>query len=346
MSWQPAPDAAAGKGTETPVRASSLGIAAGQERQEAVRIVRGELGAPHPVPLPEFPQGPPGTTPLTRSVSHLSGLSVALGPHGWRLTGSRAGDDAAARAARSAHASLVSMSADVLGDEPAGDTVVRVAGPATLAASLALPGGEPVLQDAGAVRDVSQAWAEGMRELASALSTSLPRASAVLHVHEPRLNDVVNGRVRSSSGYRLLPAWDQAEVAAAWARLAADTRCWLPLAAGPSSPPVATADALLFDEPGEDPGAWEPIAMRVEGGGDVVLRLRREGARTVAERALRVARPWRRLGLEASALGRLVLLAGPDEALGPGGLRRSAIAARDLADALDVVRRDDLDALR
>lgn len=220
--------------------------------------------------------------------------------------------------------------------------MLRVMGPATLMATLLLPGGEPVLQDPGAVRDVAQAWSHGMAELAAGASV----AGTVLHVHEPLLEEVVGGRIRSSSGYRELPGWDQAAVSATWQSLAELTPAWLPLSAGPSSAPVSQASAVLFDEAGPVPGGWEPIAAWVESGGKVVLRLNRDGARSVAERALRIAQPWRNLGLRAASLGQLIVLAGPDQELGAQSLRRSAVAARDVADALDVVRHDDLAGLR
>ncbi|RKW71640.1 hypothetical protein DWQ67_02035 [Galactobacter caseinivorans] len=192
---------------------------------------------------------------------------------------------------------------------------------------------------------MAQAWAFGMAELAAGIDSSLPGAETVVHVHEPLLEQVTGGRVRSSSGFRELPAWDQSAVSAAWQRLAGLSPTWLPLKAGPSSEPVPQASALLFDEAGPVPGDWEEIAGWVESGGRVVVRLRRDGARSVAERALRIAQPWRSLGLSAAALGQVMVVAGPDEALGAAGLRRSAVAARDVADALDVVRHDDLDGL-
>lgn len=330
----------------TAVSATALGVAVEDHVLESTRILRGELGAPHTAPLPEFPDAGPGTTPLTRAVAHLSGLSVELSPHGWRLTGHRAGDDAAARSARSAHRSLLALTADVLGESAPGPTALRVMGPATLMASLALPNGEPVLSDPGAVRDVAQAWSFGMAELAAGVEASLPGAASVVHVHEPLLEQVTGGQVRSSSGFRELPAWDQASVGAAWQALAALVPTWLPRSAGASSETVPQASAILFDEAGPVPGDWEPIAAWVEGGGRVVLRLRREGDTSVAQRALRIAQPWRSLGLSAASLGQLIVEAGPDQALGASGLRRSAMAARDVADALDVVRHDDLAGLR
>lgn len=365
-----------------PVRATTAGTAAGDDAAETTRLLRGELGAPHPVPLPMLPDALLGTTALCRSVVHLPGLAVSLTPHGWRLTGARAGSDTAARRGRAQHASLVSLTADLLAAEPAGPTVLAVAGPATVAARLALPGGEPVPADAGALRDLAQAWVEGVVELAAGVEASLPGARVVVDVREPDLHDVITGRVRSSSGYRTLPAWDRAQVRSAWVAAAERTALWLPGptaaagaagAAGTGEEPTGleAAAALVVDLNGGDPQEWEPLAGWIEAGRDVVLRTppastapapatatatatRPEPGRRprphqrperVADRALSIADPFRRFGLPAADLERLVVSTGSDRPLAPQALQREATRARELADALDVVRHDDLAAL-
>jgi len=325
-----------------------LAAAVGVDAQEPTRVLRGELGAPHPVPLPELAELSPGTLPLARAATHLAGLQADLSPHGWRLTAARVGDSAVARRVRSAHTSLVALTADVLRGEAAGDTLVRVSGPATLAARLALPGGEPVLADPGAVRDLAQAWVEGAAALAAATDAALPGAHTVVWVDEPDAPDVVVGRVRSSSGYRTLPAWDRAAVREAWAALASARPSWFPLLGGIGEVPGALAH--VSPVPGEVPEAWEDVARLVESGHDVALTVPHAASDTrptpVSQRALSLATPWRSLGLPAAELGRLVLVAAPGRPQEAEGLRRAAIAARDLAEALDAVRRDDLDVLR
>ena len=337
---------------DSPVRATVSGVAAGADPLETTRILRGELGAPHPVPLPRLPKAMPGTTALTRTVVSLPDLTVSLTPHGWRLTGARAGDDAAARRARSQQARVCADTAEVLAGVPAGPTVLDVVGPATLAARLALPSGEPVLADAGARRDLGQAWAQALPELAAAVSASVPGAELVLRVHEPDAADVASGRIRSSSGYRVLPAWDRTLLRSVWeqgveAAAQREALVWLPLDASTEQlqPQLVTrADALVIEHPGSDPSAWEPVAAWIEAGRSVVVR-RAGDTGSVSERARALAGPWRALGLPASALGSLLVDASGEEPADPATLRRSATASRDLADALELVRRDDLAAL-
>ena len=337
---------------ERPVTATLAAPVAGTDAAEATRILRGELGAPHPVPLPELAELSPGTLPLARAATHLAGLSVDLTPHGWRLTAARAGASALARRVAAAQASLTGLSADLLAGEPAGATLVRLTGPATLAARMSLPGGEPVLSDPGALRDLAQAWAEGAAALAAATTASLPGAETLLWIDEPDALDVVHGRVRSSSGYRALPAWDRAAVRAAWEDLAARTRAWFPLVTQVGHIPSAAAHVL--PAPGQVPEDWSEVASLVEAGGEVVLTLPPtlgvpaggEGARRpISAAASALATPWRRLGLPAAALGALTLAGLPSTPLAPEALRRGAVRARDVAEALDTVRRDDLAAL-
>lgn len=331
-------------GAQRPVRATLAARTDGRDAEEATRILRGELGAPHPVPLPQLPELSPGTEALGRTITHLAGLNVGLTPQGFRLTAARVGDSAEVRRLSAAHSSLVSLTADVLAGEPAGPTVIAVAGPATLAAALALPSGEPVLSDLGALRDVMQAWAQGLAELAAATASSLPGAQPVLDVREPRLDDVLAGRVRSSSGFRLLRAPERADVAAAWEALAEATPTWLPVHS--LLTPSAAAAALRLPAPGEHPGEWEGIAAFVEAGRDVVLQVPPAAVGTrVSARAATLATPWRRIGLPAASLSALTVSDTPGALLAPEPLRAAAIASRDLADALDVVRHDDLEAL-
>jgi hypothetical protein len=377
------------------VRATTQVRVDGADLSEPTRVIRGELGAPHLVPLITA-TGLPGTTDLVRTVVALRDLPVSLTPHGWRLTGARAGDDRAARMARSHSDTLLGITADVLAGEPAGPTMVNIVGPATLMARLALPGGEPVLADPGAVRDVSQAWDESMAALAAGIELALPGAEVVLDVAEPDLGPVTSGTVRSSSGYRTLPAWDRAEVGAAWTRLAQSARCILPLQAvdlpgladlpalgAPRSDDVADArppqdarGARATPTPGTQaepavgraqqhadasaapriavrcdlpstPQGYEPVAAWIEAGRDVVVTtpVPAPGPGRTRNLARSVAAPWRGLGLAAESLSQLVLCTVPGGPQSPAGLRDAAAVARDCADALDMVRHDDLEAI-
>lgn len=382
-------------GDELPVRAMVRAETLGDTLEEPARILRGELGSPHLVPLPAT-TGLPGTTPLPRTVAHLVDLPVSLTPHGWRLTGSRAGEDMAARRTRSHQRSLLGLTADLAEGRPLGPTSMSVVGPATLVSRLALPGGEPVLSDAGAVRDVTQAWIESMAALVAEAESALPGAVVVLDVVEPDLADVISGQVRSSSGYRLLPAWDKAHVGEAWVGLAQRARVILPIQAAGLEPlqnlPGLLAEkdreaAVPDDRPsgraghaprgargrqdravghqddasGADaaprvavrirrpdaPEGFVPVAAWVEAGQDVVVEVPTPAPAKgrIADLARSVALPWRRLGLDAAALSRVLIATGADAPVLPQRLKDHAATARDCADALELVRRDDLEAL-
>ncbi|WP_291278656.1 hypothetical protein [Galactobacter sp.] len=352
-------------GIEIPVRATIRAEVLGDDLVEPSRILRGELGDPHLVPLPGA-VGLPGTIALPRTVVHLADLPVSLTAHGWRLTGSRAGYDAAARRTRSHQRTLLGIAADLAEGRPLGPTSMSVVGPATLVARLALPSGEPVLSDAGAVRDVAQAWIESMAALAGATEASLPGTQAVLDVVEPDLAAVTSGTVRSSSGYRQLPAWDKAHVGEAWTELARRARTILPVqAAGLTAlrdlPALTTAVAGPDGEPERQavprvavrirrpdaPEGYVPVATWVESGHDVVVEIPTPDPAPgrVANLARSVAVPWRRLGLDAAALTHVVVATGADDPVTPLRLRGHAATARDCADALELVRHDDLEAI-
>jgi methionine synthase II (cobalamin-independent) len=81
-----------------------------------------------------------------------------------------------------------------------GPVKVQAAGPWTLAASLDLQLGGRVLRDPGAVRDLTDSLAEGLRRHVDELRKRLPRASVLLQLDEPSLSTVLAGRVPTESG--------------------------------------------------------------------------------------------------------------------------------------------------
>ena len=91
-----------------------------------------------------------------------------------------------------------------------GPLKVQAVGPWTLAAALELRGGEAVLGDPGACRDLAGSLAEGLRAHLADVRRRVPGAEVVLQLDEPSLTAVLRGRVRTASGYRTYRAVDRA----------------------------------------------------------------------------------------------------------------------------------------
>lgn len=181
----------------------------GTEPREASAVVAGEL--PELPVLPELPGRGPGAELVGRTCALLPDLPVDLQPSGWRLT-SRPGIDAR-RASSYLNHDLDAFSEEL--DGRTGAVKVAVAGTWTLAASLQLPRGEPVLSDAGALRDLSQAMAEGIAAHVDDVRRRLPGCPVVLQLDEPMLPLVLAGHVLSFSGAAALRAVPRSDVVVA-----------------------------------------------------------------------------------------------------------------------------------
>ncbi|MGW1227389.1 methionine synthase, partial [Streptomyces sp. NPDC002530] len=70
-------------------------------------------------------------------------------------------------------------------------------------------GGEAVLGDPGACRDLAASLAEGLTGHLAELRRRVPGARPVLQLDEPSLTAVLRGRVRTASGYRTYRAVDR-----------------------------------------------------------------------------------------------------------------------------------------
>ncbi|MEU3316308.1 methionine synthase [Streptomyces sp. NPDC006662] len=189
--------------------ATGVGSLPGGDAREAAKTATGSFeDFPY---LPELPARGPGADMIGRSLGLLVDLYAHVEPSGWRIS-DRPGRDT--RRARS----WLGEDLDALEEFTQGYTgrlKIQAVGPWTLASALELHGGEAVLQDAGACRDLAASLAEGMRDHLADVSKRVPGAEIVLQYDEPSLTAVLLGRVRSASGYRTYRAVDRQVVESA-----------------------------------------------------------------------------------------------------------------------------------
>ncbi|MFJ3979608.1 methionine synthase [Streptomyces sp. NPDC090021] len=183
--------------------ATGVGSLPGGDAREAAKTATGSFeDFPY---LPELPARGPGADMIGRSTGLLVDMYAHVEPSGWRIS-DRPGRDT--RRARS----WLGEDLDALEEFTQGYTgrlKIQAVGPWTLAAALELHGGEAMLQDAGACRDLAGSLAEGLREHLADVRKRIPGADIVLQLDEPSLTAVLLGRVRSASGYRTYRAVDR-----------------------------------------------------------------------------------------------------------------------------------------
>jgi len=174
--------------------ATGIGSLPGTDIGEAQRLAFGELpDLPH---LAELPARGPGADMVGRGAGFLVDLPVQLYAGRWQVA-PRPGLDLRRTA------DLLERDLDELteqGDGFAGTLKIQAAGPWTLAASVDLPIGGRLLRDAGAVRDLTDSLAEGLRRHVLEVSKRVPRARVLLQLDEPSLPAVLAGRVPTESG--------------------------------------------------------------------------------------------------------------------------------------------------
>ncbi|HEU4426799.1 MAG TPA: methionine synthase [Pilimelia sp.] len=183
--------------------ATGIGSMPGTDIAESLRVILGELpDFPH---LPELPARGPGAELIGRSAGLLVDLPVELYAARWRLA-AHPGKDLR-RTRDLLERDLDELTAQAAGY--AGPVKVQAAGPWTLAATVELSTGGPVLRDHGAVRDLAESLSEGLRGHIAEVGARLPRAAVVLQVDEPALPAVLAGRVPTESGFGTLRAVDE-----------------------------------------------------------------------------------------------------------------------------------------
>lgn len=183
---------------------TGIGSLPGDDPVDAVALVFGELpDLPH---LPELPARGPGADIIGRSASLLVEVPVEIVPTGWRICAHPGRDLRRAR-------DLFARDLDALeqhADGYTGALKLQATGPWTLAASLELPNGHKVLSDYGAVRDLTESLAEGLRTHLADVAGRVPGASLVLQLDEPSLPAVLDARIPTPSGYGTLRSVDAA----------------------------------------------------------------------------------------------------------------------------------------
>jgi methionine synthase II (cobalamin-independent) len=273
---------------------------------------------------------------IGRTAALLADLHVDLQPAGWRFV-ARAGVDER-RALDHLAWDLDAM--QVAYDGYAGLLKLQAAGPWTLAAGIELTRGDRALADAGAVRDIAAALAEGLRQHAAEVRRRVPGATVILQLDEPSLPYVAAGRIPTASGFGALRAVGAHELLdglrAATPPVPTGVHCCAPdppydvLAR--LHPAFVSIDASLVTT-----AAYDPLAGLVEDGVHLLLG-------SLDETALR--RLWRNLSHPPEMLRERVTvtpacgLAGlaPDAAR--AALARAREVARRLAEAPDETERE------
>ncbi|WP_257155543.1 methionine synthase [Streptomyces sp. Ru87] len=313
----------------------------GGDAREAAKTVTGSLERlPH---LPELPARGPGADMIGRTTGLLVELYAHVEPSGWRLS-DRPGRDT--RRARSwLGEDLDALEEFTQGYE--GALKVQAVGPWTLAAALERRGGEAVLGDPGACRDLAASLAEGVRGHLAEVRRRVPGAAPVLQLDEPSLTAVLLGRVPTASGYRTHRAVDRAVAEGALREVTAAAD-GAPVVVHSCAPDVpfgllrrAGAAGISFDFSLLTERDDEQIGEAVEGGTALFAGIVPGTDAPLSDPAgsvMGVRTLWRRLGLDPGTLAESVVitpacgLAGASPAYARDVLAHGARAARSLAD--------------
>ncbi|HEY6278305.1 MAG TPA: methionine synthase [Streptosporangiaceae bacterium] len=186
----------------------------GTDPAEALRIILGELpGLPH---LAELPARGPGAQLTGRTAGLLVGLPVEITPTGWRFTGRPGRDLSRAR-------DLLASDLDALEEAASGYSgplKIQICGPWTLAATIELARSQdPALADPGAVADLTESLAEGVRAHLADVGKRVPGGRLLVQLDEPSLPAVLAGQVPTASGLNRLPVPEDTDAQAGLAAI-------------------------------------------------------------------------------------------------------------------------------
>ncbi|WP_323446931.1 methionine synthase [Streptomyces yaizuensis] len=313
----------------------------GGDARETAKTVTGSFeDFPH---LPELPARGPGADMIGRTLGMLVEMYAHVEPSGWRIS-DRPGRDTR-RAGSWLGEDLDALEEFTQGYE--GPLKVQAVGPWTLAAALELRGGEAVLSDPGACRDLAGSLAEGLRDHLAEVRRRVPGARVALQLDEPSITAVLRGQVRSASGYRTHRATDRQVVEATLREVIGDETAIVHSCA-PDVPFAllrrAGAAAVSFDFTLLTERDEEAIGEAVEGGTQLFAGVvpstdpASAGLSDPGGSVMGVRTLWRRLGLNPGTLAESVVitptcgLAGASPAYARAALAHCARAARSLAD--------------
>lgn len=188
-------------GASVPV--SLVGSFPGTDVWETTAVVRGEL--PELPLLPELPARGPGADMIGRTMSLLSlvssEFSVATTPTGWRFASVHTSDRPSVMRRASSWLGEDLDAAESSFAQYEGNFKLQLAGPWTLAACVELANGDRVLRDRGAVVELHAALAEAVRAHIADVARRLPLASFIVQFDEPMIDSVLEGSVKTPSGF-------------------------------------------------------------------------------------------------------------------------------------------------
>jgi hypothetical protein len=282
----------------------------------------------------------PGADAVGRTAALLTEMPAELGPHGWKLADHPGVDERRADVLRRDDLGALAIAAYGYN----GVVAVEVLGPWTLAAEVWSARGDRVLADIGARRDLALALAEGVRSHVDEVREQVPGAEVVVQLSERLLGQVHGGVLPTFSGFsrlRAVPGPDIVEglrpvvdaVHDAGARVVVHLGAtWVGV------PPVALAgaDAVGLDlgsigANGWNERAWELVARATERGlglwaGLPPAEVSQCAGPMLGELVRMVAEPWRRIGLPASGLDAVTVLAAPRTTLASVDDHRAELA--------------------
>ena len=325
---------------------SGTGPWPGADVLEAQTVVVGDLqdipaevaGLPFTVTLAA--RGP-WSDRVGQAVALLAELPAELGAHGWKLADHPGRDLGRAQAFGREDLDALAVAAHGW----TGSLVVPVLGPMTLAASLYLSRGDRVVSDVGAVRALAESLAAGIGEHLAAIGRAVPGATPTVLLHEPLLAQVMAGVLPSFSGYSALRSIPGPVAAERLGTLAATVRsagaasvvvhggtAWSSLGAIRAAADMGdTVDAFALAVTALDDRSWERVAEAVEGGLAFWPELPPQASSQcagpdVAGQADLLLRPWKSVGLPATGLRDVVLLAGDATGVGSPDDARAVLA--------------------
>lgn len=292
--------------------ASGAGSMPGTDPLAAVRTVLDEL--PDLPYLPELPARGPGADLIGRTAALLTELPVETTPAGWRLAARPGRDQRRARA-------LLDQDLDALEEAAAGYTgplKIQACGPLTLAASLELPSSlEVALADRGALADLTQSLAEGIRAHADDVRKRVPGARLLVQCDEPRLPAVLDGAIPTASGLRRVAAVEPGPAADILGAVLAASGAYRVAGCCAAHPPLrvisrAGAQAIYLDISLLRREDEDPLAEAADAGSGIfagAVQPSDSERPEAGQLAKRVIDLWRRLGLPPSRGAEQVVIA-------------------------------------